>query len=106
MGIIADTAWTGRMMCGVLEGVGLLDFFGTVICSCDLGVRKPDRRIFEAALSTGPVLYIGDHIAKDIDGAVACGWDAALHLTMSTSSPGKAVLAFSDYRELVRFVLQ
>ena len=102
------------MMRGVLEAVGLLDFFGTVICSCDLGVRKPDRRIFEAALAalassappTGPVLYIGDHIAKDIDGAVACGWDAALHLTMSTSSPGKAVLAFSDYRELVRFVLQ
>lgn len=111
MGVIADTHLTGRMMRGVLTGVGLAGFFGPIICSCDLGVQKPDRRIFEAArgaLSAPPdesVLYVGDNIAKDIDGATAYGWDAALHLTRSTNPQSKAVLTFSDYQDLVRLVL-
>ncbi len=114
MGVIANAELTGRMMRGALAGVGLADLFGPVVCSCDLGVQKPDRRIFAAALaalapavpSAGPVLYVGDNLTNDIDGAAACGWDAALHLTMPTNSRSKAVLTFSDYRDLVRLVLQ
>lgn len=110
MGLLANTILTGRMMRGALAGVGLADCFGPVVCSCDLGVGKPDRRIFEAALaslapSAGPVLYVGDNIAKDIDGAAACGWDAALHLTTPEKPPSKAVLSFTDYKDLVRLVL-
>ena len=113
MGVIADTALTGRMMRGALTGVGLAGFFGPVVCSCDLGVKKPDPRIFAAALaalspsqpSDEPVLYVGDSLTKDIDGATAFGWDAALHLTMPTDPQSKAVLTFADYRDLVRLVL-
>jgi len=112
MGVIADTHLTGRMMRGALTGVGLADLFGAIVCSCDLGVQKPDRRIFEAARaslsepSMGPVLYVGDNLVKDIDGATAYGWEAALHLTTSTNPQSKAVLAFSEYRDLVRLVLE
>lgn len=114
MGVIADTHLTGRMMRNAMTGVGLADFFGPIICSCDLGVQKPDPRIFAAALAAlappadaaGPVLYVGDNPAKDIDGATAFGWDAALHPTAPTDSRGKAVLAFSDYDDLVRLVLE
>ena len=113
MGVIADTALTGRMMRRALHGVGLLECFGPVVCSCDLGFKKPDRRVFAAALealglsatSSDPVLYVGDSIAKDIEGAVAFGWDAALHLTKPTTQPSSAVLAFQDYRDVVRLVL-
>jgi HAD superfamily hydrolase (TIGR01549 family) len=114
MGIIADTVLTGRMMRGVMTAVGLGDYFGPVICSCDIGVAKPDSRIYEAALgavpeairSSGAVLYVGDHIAKDIDGAKACGWDGALHLTTQQDTQSEAVLTFRDYGDLVRLVLE
>jgi HAD superfamily hydrolase (TIGR01549 family) len=114
MGVIADTDLTGRMMRGALAGVGLVDFFGPIICSCDFGVQKPDGRIFATALAAlapsepapGPVLYVGDNPAKDVEGATAYGWDAALHPTKPTVSHDKAVVEFSDYQDLVRLVLE
>jgi HAD superfamily hydrolase (TIGR01549 family) len=113
MGVVADTDWTGRLMRRALAGVDLERFFAAVICSCDLGVRKPDSRIFHAGLAAlgpfvsapGPILYVGDDPANDIGGARASGWDAALHLTPSESGSAGAILEFSDYRDLVRLVL-
>jgi FMN phosphatase YigB (HAD superfamily) len=113
MGIIADTHLTARMMRGAMAGVGLATFFGPVICSCDNGVQKPDRRAFASALAalpslicpSGPVLYVGDHLAKDIDGATAYGWDAALHAATPVAPESKAILTFSDYDDLTRLVL-
>lgn len=113
MGVIADTHLSGRMMRNAMTGVGLADFFGPIICSCDLGVQKPDPRIFAAALaalappapSDGPVLYVGDNPVKDIDGATSFGWDAALHPTAPIDSRGKAVLSFGNYDDLVRLIL-
>lgn len=114
MGLIANTTLTGRMMRNVLIEVGLADFFESVICSCDLGIEKPDCRIFKTALasmtsslsSKHPILYVGDSIKTDINGAVACGWDAALHLTSSENPQSKACLAFRDYNELISFVFE
>lgn len=112
MGLIADTVWTARMMRRALTGVGLAGHFGPVICSCDLGVSKPDARIFAAAASAlrpaetegRPILYVGDHLEKDVLGAAAAGWDAAYHVTTSGGSGGRAMLDFIDYRELVQLV--
>ncbi|MBT4137096.1 MAG: HAD family hydrolase [Candidatus Latescibacteria bacterium] len=114
MGVIADTHLTGRMMRRVLTGVGLAGFFGPIICSCDLGVQKPNGRVFETALNAlpgnhstdTPVLYVGDNVVKDIGGATAFGWDAALHLTGNTQASDKAVLTFEDYNDLVKLVLE
>lgn len=113
MGVIADTHLTGRMMRRVLWGAGLGGFFDAVICSCDLGRQKPDPRVFQTALAKlaplvsapASVLYVGDNPEKDIAGAGAVGWDAALHLTGSETPRTDAVLAFTDYRDLVRLVL-
>jgi HAD superfamily hydrolase (TIGR01549 family) len=113
MGVIADTDWTSRMMRRAFAGVGLGEFFGPVVCSCDLGIRKPDGRIFATALADigakagfrKRILYVGDNLEKDIGGATAFGWDAALHVTSHGGSDGKAVLDFTDYRDLVKLVL-
>lgn len=114
MGIIANTALTGRMMRNALTGVGLAGFFETIVCSCDMGIEKPDRRIFEKALdsmnlrgiSKCPVLYVGDMIEYDINGPVSCGWDAALHLTTPENPQSGASFSFRDYSELVSFIIK
>jgi FMN phosphatase YigB (HAD superfamily) len=58
------------------------------IClSYDVGFEKPDRRIFDAAISMLPSecnindfdkLYVGDELEKDYLGAKAAGWDSVL----------------------------
>lgn len=51
----------------------LRDYFDTIIISEEVGVWKPDNRIFELALNRLNVqpeetLFVGDDIEKDIDG--------------------------------------
>lgn len=115
MGVITNNTATGRMMRGALAAVGLADCFGPVVCSCDIGAKKPDPRIFNAALAalapppgnSGAVLYVGDSPANDLAGALASGWDAALHLGEggAAADTDRAVLAFTDYRQVVSLVL-
>ncbi len=116
MGVITNNAATGKMMRNALTSVGIINFFGPVICSCDVGAQKPSRQIFNVALTNlpppptsnqGEILYVGDNPIADVEGAVACGWDAALHLTGPDAEPpaNKAVLTFSNYQDLVKLVL-
>jgi len=57
-----------------MHAAGLPDYFNPVIVSGNLGYRKPDRRIFEAALSgmglsPSEALFIGNDMYRDIFGA-------------------------------------
>lgn len=57
-----------------LHAVGLLKYFSPVIVSGDVGYRKPDKRIFESALSgmglaASEVLFVGNNLYRDIFGA-------------------------------------
>jgi len=66
-----------------LEQSGLIHFFDTVICSDELGVSKPDSRIFKHALTlsgANPIksVMIGDHLRSDVLGASANGMLAVL----------------------------
>jgi len=63
---------------GKIDFVGLRDKFQAVTVSDDVGVGKPDRRIFEiscAELDVKPeeAVYIGDSYEKDVQGAVNAG---------------------------------
>ncbi len=65
-----------------LSEYGLDVFFETIIISGDVGVKKPDPRIFEPALSaTGlipaEVLYVGD-TEEDVEAANALGMIAVM----------------------------
>ena len=67
----------------LLRRLGLRDFFGFVIVSAQVGIAKPDPRIFDLAVSQlhrprHRLLYVGDHIGDDIEGAHAAGLDAVL----------------------------
>lgn len=61
-----------------LNAVGLSGFFDPIIVSGDLGYRKPDKRIFTAALSAmkltpAEVLFVGNDMYRDVYGAQALG---------------------------------
>jgi putative hydrolase of the HAD superfamily len=60
----------------VLARCGLLDAIEGVVSSADVGARKPDPAIFEAALEVAGVqpseaLHVGDTPDEDVDGARA-----------------------------------
>lgn len=85
LGIVSN--WDHRLP-KLLEQVGLARFFDAVVFSAELGVEKPDGRIFHQAmaeLGTEPAaaLHVGDGRLEDVEGAVAAGL-LALHLTRTS----------------------
>ncbi len=110
LGLIANTAWPSFCMDRALSGVGLLSFFRTRIYSGDEGIEKPDPAIFSlAARDSGQagrrILYVGDSLEKDIEGARAAGWPAALRRSGVSAGSGRADFEFDRCQELVEFVL-
>jgi putative hydrolase of the HAD superfamily len=62
-----------------LERFGWSERFAAVVLSSEVGVMKPLRGIFDAALhrlglSADEVLYVGDSYENDIEGASNAGW--------------------------------
>ena len=111
IGLIANTYWPGFCMDRALDGVGLLPCFKTRIYSGDLGIAKPDPRIFNlavdiAGLAGKSILYVGDTLEPDVEGASAVGWKTAFHMRRGFSSDGKADLDYNDAGELMNFVLE
>jgi HAD superfamily hydrolase (TIGR01509 family) len=67
-----------KLVRAALARVGLDAFFELVFVSSELGVEKPDRRFFAAALAglalpAGEVAMVGDSYVNDIRGAHAAG---------------------------------
>jgi beta-phosphoglucomutase len=66
-----------------LRRFDLLETFQFVIVSSEVGLAKPDRRIFDLAADRAGrphqrLLYVGDHLGDDIEGARGAGLDAVL----------------------------
>ena len=66
-----------------LKNKNIIDYFDTVVISGDLGISKPDNRIFKKCLNDLGInsyesLYIGDNYKKDFIGAINSGLYAAL----------------------------
>lgn len=64
-----------------LETIGLRSIFSCIVMSEEVGIRKPDPRIFQHAaglLETQPrdCLYVGDSYANDVIGAKRAGMQA------------------------------
>ena len=81
LGVVSN--WDPRLP-DLLERLGLSGFFEVVVCSSDVGVEKPDRRIFLSAATRlrvppGAALHIGDGRLEDVEGALGAGM-RALHL--------------------------
>ena len=74
---------SGKILRDLLRDFKILDFFAVTIFSDEIGSRKPDRQIFEAAASRlgvdiSTIVHIGDHPEADAWGAKQAGMRAVL----------------------------
>jgi putative hydrolase of the HAD superfamily len=93
----------------ILEGLGLTRWLDYVIDSGEVGVEKPDPRIFRLALQRSGVasheaVYIGDLYSVDVLGARAAGMEAVL-LDPGACWGERDCLAAPDVLGAVRLVL-
>lgn len=80
MGVLSNFSMHLR---GLLHRLGLRGFFDFVIVSAEVKAAKPGSRIFDlAACRVGRprhrLLYVGDHLGDDVEGARGAGLDAVL----------------------------
>ena len=78
LGIVSNTFVNGTSLDRHLEIAGILEFFPMRLYSYEMTCRKPDRRIFEEAakrIDAAPdrILFVGDRINKDVEGALKVG---------------------------------
>jgi putative hydrolase of the HAD superfamily len=90
--VIAVSNWDCSLP-AVLGRIGLGGSLDGVVTSGELGVRKPDPRIFAAALElvgaeASAAVHVGDSIANDVHGALAAGIAAVLLRRPSPRAPG------------------
>jgi putative hydrolase of the HAD superfamily len=69
---------------------GILDIFDLVVMSSDLGIRKPSPKIFEHVLNKlnvkkSEMIFIGDTLYDDVQGAKAAGLRMAIHVKRERS---------------------
>ncbi len=80
MGVLSNF---GTHLDEVLQRFDLHRYFDFVVISAQVGLAKPDPRIFELVVEKAGhpaprLLYVGDHIGDDIEGARGAGLDAVL----------------------------
>jgi len=90
LGILSNTFVHGTSLEKHLEQLGILDFFAVRLYSYEFPFRKPDARIFKAAIERiaeppGNILYVGDRIDKDIKPAIKSGMSAVLKAAYTNS---------------------
>jgi len=78
LGVVSNTFIPGQVLDRHLEMEGLLELLPARVYSCDVGYRKPSRRIFRialdrAALPPEQTLFVGNLPRPDIAGARRAG---------------------------------
>ena len=78
LGLVSNAFDPGWLLHRDLEQMGLAERLDFAVFSSELGVRKPDPRIFERALESlgvepGRALFVGDRLYEDIRGAGELG---------------------------------
>ena len=83
MGLVSNLTLRADLMRADLQRWGLMDLLDASVFSSEVGVRKPDPRIFREALrrvGTEPAetVFVGDRLYDDVSGAQAVGMRGVL----------------------------
>jgi putative hydrolase of the HAD superfamily len=81
MGLVSNLSLRPSLVTEDLERLGLTPFLDATVFSSEIGFRKPDPRIFQAALErlgSDPTetVFVGDRLLDDVSGAQAVGMRA------------------------------
>lgn len=85
-----------------IRNCGLESWFDIVVLSDDIGINKPDRRIFEYAMKQSGVtdpkahLMVGDNPVTDISGALGAGWSVIQFKREKTVAECEGCKRFAD----------
>lgn len=117
VGLISNTGRTwGRFLRPIQDDFGIGKYFDDRIFSDELGIRKPEPAIFEAALGhlglrPEEVVHVGDDLAADVAGSKQLGMRAVWfdvgheseHAVHDSSARGTAIpdATIHDHRELL-----
>lgn len=107
LGILSNTFISAGSLDRHLAQLGILDFFPHRLYSYQFEFRKPDRRIFEAAVASigepaANILFVGDRLGVDIWPAIEAGMRAAMKsaYTNEGKEPPKGVWKINRIAEL------
>ena len=83
MGLVSNISLRPDLMRADLERMGLAQYLDATVFSSEVGVRKPDPRIFQEALDRLRVeppetVFVGDRLYDDVSGAQAVGMRSVL----------------------------
>jgi putative hydrolase of the HAD superfamily len=95
MGLVSNVSLLPTLMRADLEALGLTRFLDATVFSSEIGVRKPDPRIFIEALrrlgtAADETVFVGDRIYDDVSGAQAQGMRAILTRQFRREDDGPA----------------
>ena len=98
-----------------MRAVGIESYFNPIIISSDFGFRKPDTRLFEAALSEQKVspenvLFVGNDMYRDVFGARELGMKTVFFSSnqgrkeMDGVTPDYVIDQFAQLRQAISFL--
>jgi putative hydrolase of the HAD superfamily len=81
MGLVSNISLRPDLMRGDLDRMGLGQYLDSTVFSSEVGMRKPDPRIFREALDRlgaepAETVFVGDRLYDDVSGAQAAGMRA------------------------------
>jgi putative hydrolase of the HAD superfamily len=106
LGIVSNGSSKGQR--GKLEKTGISNFFKDIVVSEDIGIAKPDPRIFQHALnglglSPREAVFVGDDIKADVEGAKRTGM-VDIYLDREGKGGCDASYTIHDLRELMEIL--
>jgi putative hydrolase of the HAD superfamily len=83
LGIVSNVTLRADLMRQDLDRLGIAPLMDASVFSSEVGVRKPDARIFQAALerieaAAADTVFVGDRLLDDVSGARAVGMRTVL----------------------------
>ncbi|MGI8610298.1 MAG: HAD family hydrolase [Candidatus Dormibacteria bacterium] len=95
LGIVSNAAFPPQSMRNQLESLDLSPYFAATVYSSEIGVRKPNRAIYEACVERlggddgGGVIFVGDRLREDVMGPRKLGFDAVLTHEFRQEDPAR-----------------
>ena len=94
LGLVSNVSLFPHRMRGDLESLGLAELLDGAVFSSEVGVRKPDPRIFVQALrliggDATSAVFVGDRLNDDVVGAQAVGMRTILTREFRQEDPGE-----------------